>query len=294
MADYKQAVTDAQAAQQATDADAKREATAALAEAGEKEYEPNPIVNGEYYFIVSAGDGPGYYTSATPPAGQWYNDEERYAMYNEDGFVKWTFFDDSDVKFAYQFEATRADGWNIKNVSDNTYIGRCVDNSGNDAGYSGKVSATSGAVYKQELDLTSEGKFFITFIGERSFVTAYSLTNSHNGSSNGNAEPGFVGNWGTLAEAKKFGVNVWALKPVPEEMKGRLTAVDDIAAAGAGFGAQGGDGKITFTSDKAQTVRVYNAAGAAVAAKFVEAGETVTFELVPGIYIVNGNKVAVK
>ena len=77
-------------------------------------------------------------------------------------------------------------------------------------------------------------------------------------------------------------------------MKGRLTAVDDIAAAGAGFGAQGGDGKITFTSDKAQTVRVYNAAGATVAAKFVEAGETVTFELVPGIYIVNGNKVAVK
>ena len=64
-------------------------------------------------------------------------------MYNEDGFVKWTFFDDSDVKFAYQFEATRADGWYIKNVSDNTYIGRCVDNSGNDAGYSGKVSATS-------------------------------------------------------------------------------------------------------------------------------------------------------
>ncbi|MBR3115468.1 MAG: hypothetical protein IKH47_06820, partial [Bacteroidaceae bacterium] len=98
----------------------------------------------------------------------------------------------------------------------------------------------------------------------------------------------------TASEAAKFGVNVWYLIPVSDEMKEKLTAVDGIAAGGEGFGAQGGDGKITFTSDKAQTVRVFTAAGAAVAAKFVEAGETVTFELVPGIYIVNGKKIAVK
>ena len=295
VAEYKQVVEQAKEAVSSGDDAAKRAATAALKEAGKKEYETNPIVDGETYFIVSAGYGPGYYTSPTPPTeDQWYDDREAYAMYNADGAVKWGQFDDSMTKFAYTFTQDADGNWEVKNVADNSYIGRCVNNEGADAEYSGKVSTTEGVTYKQQFQPISEGKFFMTFVGERGLVTAYALTNSHNGSKNGEAEPGNIGNWGTAAEAAKFGVNVWYLVPVSEEMKEKLTAVDGIAAGGEGFGAQGGDGKITFTSDKAQTVRVFTAAGAAVAAKFVEAGETVTFELVPGIYIVNGKKIAVK
>ncbi|MBR3372410.1 MAG: leucine-rich repeat domain-containing protein [Bacteroidaceae bacterium] len=295
VAEYNEAVQEAKDAVDSGDDAAKRAAVAALKEAGKKEYATNPIVDGETYFIVSAGYGPGYYTSATPPTeDQWYDDREAYAMYNADGAVKWGQYDDSMTRYAYTFTQDADGNWEVKNVADNSYIGRCVNNEGADAEYSGKVSTTEGVTYKQQFQFISEGKFFMTFVGERGLVTAYALTNSHNGSKNGEAEPGNIGNWGTASEAAKFGVNVWYLIPVSDEMKEKLTAVDGIAAGGEGFGAQGGDGKITFTSDKAQTVRVFTAAGAAVAAKFVEAGETVTFELVPGIYIVNGKKIAVK
>ena len=295
VAEYNEAVQEAKDAVDSGDDAAKRAAVAALKEAGKKEYATNPIVDGETYFIVSAGYGPGYYTSATPPTeDQWYDDREAYAMYNADGAVKWGQYDDTMTRYAYTFTQDADGNWEVKNVADNSYIGRCVNNEGADAEYSGKVSTTEGVTYKQQFQFISEGKFFMTFVGERGLVTAYALTNSHNGSKNGEAEPGNIGNWGTASEAAKFGVNVWYLIPVSDEMKEKLTAVDGIAAGGEGFGAQGGDGKITFTSDKAQTVRVFTAAGAAVAAKFVEAGETVTFELVPGIYIVNGKKIAVK
>ncbi|MDO4951394.1 MAG: hypothetical protein Q4E49_04965, partial [Bacteroidales bacterium] len=88
--------------------------------------------------------------------------------------------------------------------------------------------------------------------------------------------------------------NVWYLIPVSDEMKEKLTAVDGIAAGGEGFGVQSAEGGISFTADKAQTLRVVSASGAVVALQKVEAGETVSIQLVPGIYIVNGKKIAVK
>ena len=279
VAEYKQVVEQAKEAVSSGDDAAKRAATAALKEAGKKEYATNPIVDGETYFIVSAGYGPGYYTSPTPPTeDQWYDDREAYAMYNADGAVKWGQFDDSMTKFAYTFTQDADGNWEVKNVADNSYIGRCVNNEGADAEYSGKVSTTEGVTYKQQFQPISEGKFFMTFVGERGLVTAYALTNSHNGSKNGEAEPGNIGNWGTAAEAAKFGVNVWYLVPVSEEMKEKLTAVDGIAAGGAGFGLQAADGGISFTAAEAQTLRVVSAAGSVVALQKVEAGETVSLQ----------------
>ncbi len=295
VAEYNEAVQEAKDAVDSGDDAAKRAAVAALKEAGKKEYATNPIVDGETYFIVSAGYGPGYYTSATPPTeDQWYDDREAYAMYNADGAVKWGQYDDTMTRYAYTFTQDADGNWEVKNVADNSYIGRCVNNEGADAEYSGKVSTTEGVTYKQQFQFISEGKFFMTFVGERGLVTAYALTNSHNGSKNGEAEPGNIGNWGTASEAAKFGVNVWYLIPVSDEMKEKLTAVDGIAAGGEGFGVQSADGGISFTADKAQTLRVVSASGAVVALQKVEAGETVSIQLVPGIYIVNGKKIAVK
>ncbi|MBO4487732.1 MAG: hypothetical protein J5729_05155, partial [Bacteroidaceae bacterium] len=82
--------------------------------------------------------------------------------------------------------------------------------------------------------------------------------------------------------------------PVGDEMKEKLTAVGGIAAGGEGFDVVPGKGKVTFTSDKAETVQVVSAAGAVLAVKKVEAGETVSINLVPGIYLVNGTKVVVR
>ena len=295
VAEYNEAVQEAKDAVDSGDDAAKRAAVAALKEAGKKEYATNPIVDGETYFIVSAGYGPGYYTSATPPTeDQWYDDREAYAMYNADGAVKWGQYDDTMTRYAYTFTQDADGNWEVKNVADNSYIGRCVNNEGADAEYSGKVSTTEGVTYKQQFQFISEGKFFMTFVGERGLVTAYALTNSHNGSKNGEAEPGNIGNWGTASEAAKFGVNVWYLIPVSDEMKEKLTAVDGIAAGGEGFGVQSAEGGISFTADKAQTLRVVSASGAVVALQKVEAGETVSIQLVPGIYIVNGKKIAVK
>ena len=72
--EYNGAVTAAREATNGDDA-AKREAFAALKEAGKKTYETNPIVNGACYYIVSAGKGPGYYTTAEPEDPEKYNDE---------------------------------------------------------------------------------------------------------------------------------------------------------------------------------------------------------------------------
>ena len=101
--EYNGAVTAAREAANGDDA-AKREAVAALKEAGKKTYETNPIVDGEYYYIVSAGKGPGYYTTAEPEDPEKYNDEMAYGMYNADGFVNWSYFDDTQMKYVYKFE----------------------------------------------------------------------------------------------------------------------------------------------------------------------------------------------
>ena len=290
VAEYNAAVSAAESALESqADEDAMRAATAALKEAGKKEYETIAISADEVYFIVSAGYGPGYYTTADPPAeSEWYDDREAYAMYNADGVVKWGNFDNTNPKFAYKFEQGTDGNWNLKNIADNTYIEK------GKAAYGQDVTVTEGAVMTQEFALVSEGKFAITWSEDRSGKYVYTLTASHNGSKNGEAEPGNIKVWGSASEAAKFGVNVWYLIPVGDEMKEKLTAVGGIAAGGEGFSVVPGKGKVTFTSDKAETVQVVSAAGAVLAVKKVEAGETVSINLVPGIYLVNGTKVIVR
>ena len=53
----------------------------------------NPITEG-YYFIASAGNGPGY-------SGGPYEYEDDDAMYNADGIVKWKAYDSTDASQLY-------------------------------------------------------------------------------------------------------------------------------------------------------------------------------------------------
>ena len=162
-----------------------------------------------YYYIVSAGKGPGYYTTAKPENPEKYNDEMAYGMYNADGFVNWGYFDYTQ-KYVYKFEKAEDGNWNIKNIADNSYIEKGTSN------YGQKVSTSETPTMTQEISLVTEGKFAITWSKSRTGKNVYSLTASHNGSKNGDAEPGTISVWGTAAEAAKYGVNVWYLIPVGE------------------------------------------------------------------------------
>lgn len=277
VAEYNQTVANAKEALEGDDAEAQRAATAALIETGDKEYEINPIVDGETYFIVSAGNGPGY---ANGP----YNYENRFAFYNEGGVVKLGDYDDTDVKYAYTFTQDADGNWNVKNIANNTYISK------SDANYGQNVNTSEGLLYAQQLNLASEGKFSMTWVEERDLVCVYAINGSHNGTET----PDNIKVWGTIPEAKQYGVNVWYLIPVSEDMKEKLTAIDGIAGAGEGLGVNAANGGITVSSATAQTVSVVSVSGAVVATQHVNAGETVSIQLVPGVYIVNGQKVLVK
>ncbi|MCH5178716.1 MAG: hypothetical protein J1F13_03450, partial [Prevotellaceae bacterium] len=277
VAEYNQAVADAKELLESDDITAQRIAVANLIEAGNKEYAINPIVDGETYFIVSAGNGPGYDQLG-------HNYENMFAFYNEDGVVKLGTYDNTDVKYAYTFTQAADGNWNVKNIANDTYISNSDENYGKD------VNTSEGALYAQQFDLASEGKFSITWVEERSLTCVYAINGSHNGTET----PGNIKVWGTIPEAKQYGVNVWYLIPVSDELKDKLTAVDGIASAAEGLGINAGNGGITVNSATAQTISVVSVSGAVVATQYVGAGETVSIQLVPGVYIVNGQKVLVK
>ena len=153
-----------------------------------------------FYYIVSAGNGTGY-------SGGPYNYEDRSAMYNDGGIVKWKAYDRTDITQVYYLkEATN--GWYAYNLANNTYINK------GKSGHNCDVTTSSTADNSQIFDVTvaGSGKFAITWDGG---VNRYALANSHDGSSGAS---GNVGVWGNLSEAKSYGVNVWYLHKADETL----------------------------------------------------------------------------
>ena len=170
-----------------------------------------------------------------------YNDEMAYGMYNADGFVNWSYFDDTQMKYVYKFEKAEDGNWNIINFVDDTYIEKGTAN------YGQKVSTSATATMTQEFTLIKEGKFAMTWTEDRSGKYIYTLTASHNGSKNGDAEPGTISVWGSASEAAKFGVNVWYIVPITDEMREQIENISDNPAD------VNGDGKL----NTADVVAVY-------------------------------------
>lgn len=59
-------------------------------------------------------------------------------------------------------------------------------------------------------------------------------------------------------------------------------------------GIYGGNGEIIISSDRSQTVKIFNLSGQKVTSVAVQAGERQVIPVPSGIYIVNGIKVIVK
>ena len=153
-----------------------------------------PLTEG-YYFIASAGNGPGY-------SGGPYEYEDDDAMYNADGIVKWKAYDSTDATQLYYLTQKEDNSWYVYNVMDASYI----DNGG--TGNSGTVRTSTDKVNGQEFHpmVTGTGKFAI-----KSPSYCYGLAQNHNGSPN--AE-GNLCIWGTVNDCRAFGVNVWYLHKV--------------------------------------------------------------------------------
>ena len=154
----------------------------------------NPITEG-YYFIASAGNGPGY-------SGGPYEYEDDDAMYNADGIVKWKAYDSTDASQLYYLTQKEGNSWYVYNVMDATYI----DNGG--TGNSSTVRTSTDKVNGQEFHpmVAGTGKFAI-----KSPSYCYGLAANHNGSPN--AE-GNLCIWGTVNDCYSFGVNVWYLHKI--------------------------------------------------------------------------------
>ena len=153
-----------------------------------------PVTEG-YYFIASAGNGPGY-------SGGPYEYEDDDAMYNAGGIVKWKAYDNTDASQLYYLTQKEGNSWYVYNVMDASYI----DNGG--TGNSGTVYTSPDKVNGQEFHpmVTGSGKFAI-----KSPSYCYGLAQNHNGSPN---TEGNLCIWGTVNDSKSFGVNVWYLHKI--------------------------------------------------------------------------------
>ena len=169
----------------------------------------NPIAEG-YYFIASAGNGPGY-------SGGPYEYEDDDAMYNADGIVKWKAYDSTDASQLYYLTQKADNSWYVYNVMDATYI----DNGG--SGNSSTVRSSTDKVNGQEFHpmVAGTGKFAI-----KSPSYCYGLAANHNGSPN--AE-GNLCIWGTVNDCYSFGVNVWYLHKISNADAEQLIA-DAVAS----------------------------------------------------------------
>lgn len=167
-----------------------------------------------YYYIVTAGNGPGYYTSPAPPDTN-YNYEGTAAIYNNTYKVSWKAFDPNNFEFIYHFIPDSAGNWYVQSALNGTFIDRSRNNTYNDS-----VCISQEALTPQVLDLIDEDKYTIRFLGN-SYV--YAMAASHAGS---DKEEGNLNIWGTVAEAAKFGVNVWYIMPVPEEVMEAFSKID--------------------------------------------------------------------
>lgn len=160
--------------------------------ANESNNSPVSEVKAGYYYIVTAGNGPGY-------SGEPYNNEYNCAMYNENGFVKWDYFDYSK-KYVYLI-TPKGDNWLVKNVVDGSYINKGITS------YGCNVTTSETAESAQEFILVNDNKYAIRAEGTN---YVYSLEAGHNGSTSGS---GALNIWGTPDEAETYGVNVWYLIP---------------------------------------------------------------------------------
>lgn len=171
-----------------------------------------------YYYIVSAGNGPGY-------SGGPYNYENKVAMYNENGLVRWEIFDETNTKFVYKFtkDKNNASSWFLKNIADNTYIGTnySTGTAYNGGIYAGSVETTAKPENSKTFTIVTPNKYFISCAGNK---YALSMDNSHNGSPQNSGQ---LGVWGSLSSAQKYGINVWYIKPVPESILEKLTILPD-------------------------------------------------------------------
>ncbi|MDO4950808.1 MAG: hypothetical protein Q4E49_01960, partial [Bacteroidales bacterium] len=178
--------------------------------------EINEITEG-YYFIATAGNGPGY-------SGGPYNYEDKSALYNEGEVVKWKAYSKDDKTEVYKFTANADGNWDVFNVSDKTYI-----NTGT-AAYGQQVSTSAEPTTSQKFVAVGQGtgKFAIY-----SQTYAYAMKGNHNGT---DAETGDLSIWGTTNEAAQYGVNVWYLHKITEEEYNELfpsaqQKVNELAAA---------------------------------------------------------------
>lgn len=188
-----------------------RRAIDALVEAYTTAIVPNPIVEG-YYYVISAGNGPGYYTGDAP--GARFNDEYKYALYNGNGNVGWKAYNSVAPEQMYYFTEDPANpgNWFLKNLGDNTYFNKGT------AQYTCNVTTSTEAETSQIFENSYEaGKFTMRYNGN---PYVYSLTPSHNGQAGStgtsDAVDGLINIWGTAGEAANFKMNVFYIRPVSE------------------------------------------------------------------------------
>ncbi len=189
-----------------------RQLSEALKVAAESLQQPNPITEG-YYYIVTAGNGTGYYTGSTPPDTN-YNFEGTHAMYNESDLVYWKAFDPNDFNQIYHFYPDGNGNWFIQSALNATYINKGTST------YSTKISTTLEPTTAQVFEPIGQGKFTIK-PHDNPYV--YAMAASHNGSTD---EQGTLNIWGSHSEAAKFGVNVWYVKAVSAEVMEEFNKTD--------------------------------------------------------------------
>lgn len=166
-----------------------------------------------YYYVVTAGNGTGYYTTETPPDIN-YNYENRYAIYNNGEKVSWKIFDPYDFDFIYHFSPDGNGNWYMQSALYGTFIDKPQ------ATYSTSVPTSVQGETPQMFAPVGEDKYTIRFLNN-SYV--YSMNASHNGSKE---DEGDLNIWGTTTEAAKYGVNVWYVKRVSDEVMAMFDKTD--------------------------------------------------------------------
>lgn len=205
---YNKTISDAQKALASGTVEEKEAACTAL-EALTLDQTPNTITEG-YYYITSAGNGPGH-------SGGPYNYEDKNALYNDGGIVKWKAFDRNEPSQVYYF-FEGSDGWYAFNPITRTYINKGTGS------YACNVVTSASATTTQKFVpiVDGSGKFAMY-----SVTYAYSLADSHNGSAN--AE-GNLRIWGNTTEARSYGVNQWFIHKVSQDYVNQ-NAFNNIIAA---------------------------------------------------------------
>ena len=209
---YSTALANAVAAQPGAPRNKLRQLANALKTAAEALQQANPIREG-YYYIVTAGNGCGYYSGDTPPDVN-YNFEHQAAMYNDGELVSWRAFDPNDFEQIYHFFPADDGTWYVQSALNGTFINKGLKS------YGTTVETSMQKDYSQTFELVSPGKFTVKPTGK---PYVYAMAATHNGST---AEEGHLNIWGSYSEACKFGVNVWYIQTVSDEVMQEFAKTD--------------------------------------------------------------------